>query len=607
MILGQIISILDVTTDIMVCVGFYQKDRMIFFGISLSILLLALIAYDIAFVGKYSREKPAGDFALFCCLLPISPFIPFILYFTDTNQRPLSIFLMNNCCFTLGFEAEYIPPDASKLRKFMEEKIEKHMGFIIEALVEAFPQAILQMVAIVIYNEANIISIISILLSMLSMASKSFVFSIGLASNIKQLFFNWLCAITDFFSIFVAVSWVFYKPLNDESLINAFDLFQTIWLYKLYICVFPFIGVVSIGMHISGMYEIVEPIWRKSGHSYFAVICGGFCAFIVVTFLWICGCIASVLAFEILHWTFLAFALWALGTDRFTNEKSALQFWYTLIGWINSAKTHRVGTRYKGCVSFTKQQDKIMRICVVNHTLLKREYFPKDRQLKQYLEKNEHENQYMNVTMSGLRSHTKNKWKSEFFRKFWYRLYGLLLREIYDEYKHARTDKDRLRWGFLAFGIGLVTFIFGPIYLFSRIITLFFPGFIILYLLFEYNVNIWNTNSIDMFQIVMITIYLILCIILSILFVLNCSEQYIMSHILPAEDYIYCIYKHTPTQKIIKQITNKYYGIIVIPIRRAIIVDHFGPDLGPIILSYLPLEDEYSNANNDVVKAKMVV
>ena len=30
----------------------------------------------------------------------------------------------------------------------MEDKIEKHAGFIIEALVEAFPQAILQMVAI---------------------------------------------------------------------------------------------------------------------------------------------------------------------------------------------------------------------------------------------------------------------------------------------------------------------------------------------------------------------------------------------------------------------------------------------------------------------------
>ena len=40
------------------------------------------------------------------------------------------------------------------------------------------------------------------------------------------------------------------------------------------------------------------------------------------------------------------------------------------------------------------------------------------------------------------------------------------------------------------------------------------------------------------------------------------------------------------------------------PIRRAMVIDHFGPDLGPIILSYLPNnKDEYeSNENVRVVR-----
>ena len=135
-ILGQVISILDVTTDVMVCIGFYQNDRMVFFGISLAILLLANIAYDITFVARFSRETAAGSFGLFLVLLPISPLIPFILYFTDTNERPLSEFLEENCCFTIQMDTAYIPADASKLRKFMEEKLAKHSGFIIEALVE---------------------------------------------------------------------------------------------------------------------------------------------------------------------------------------------------------------------------------------------------------------------------------------------------------------------------------------------------------------------------------------------------------------------------------------------------------------------------------------
>ena len=44
-----------------------------------------------------------------------------------------------------------------------------------------------------------------------------------------------------------------------------------------------------------------------------------------------------------------------------------------------------------------------------------------------------------------------------------------------------------------------------------------------------------------------------------------------------------------------KNIINHYTGIIVVPIRKAIVIDHFGPDLGPIILSYLPIKDEFEN------------
>ena len=55
-LLAQLISILDVVTDLIVCVGFYQKDRMTFFGLSLTILILALLSYDGLFVYQFSAE-----------------------------------------------------------------------------------------------------------------------------------------------------------------------------------------------------------------------------------------------------------------------------------------------------------------------------------------------------------------------------------------------------------------------------------------------------------------------------------------------------------------------------------------------------------------------
>eukprot|EP01083_Nonionella_stella_P133123 404718_1 len=606
-VLGQVISVLDVTTDILVCIGFYQKDRMVFFAISLTILCLALIAYDIAFVLRFSREKNGGNIALFACLLPISPVLPFVFYFTGSNNTPLSKFLEKHCC---GFNIEMNPPsvrgDASKLRKFMETKIEKHIGFILEALVEAFPQAILQMIAIVVYNEANVIAIISILVSMLSMASKSFILSVGSAITIKQLMWNWLCAVTDFFAIFVTVSWVFFTPQSDH-LSDFFVMIRTIWLYKLYIGVFPLIGVASIGFHVAGMIESIHELKKKVDGNC-VILCGSICAFLLVTFFWICGVIASVLVLEILCWTWPAFIFFILGTDRFDNSKSSLQFWFTLVTWINNAKTHRIGSRYKGCVSFTKQQDKMMRLCSVNQILLERQPFPDDMILKTYLTKNKRNNQYMEVTMSDLRSNTKNRKHSEFILKFWHQLYGDIWKEMVDDYQNANTQEAR-KWCFFMFGAGLATFILGPLYSISRFITLLFPAFIVSCLYVQYDVNIWNTEFVDRFQVVMITVYLILCVILSILFYLNCCEQYLMAHILPAEGYFWGYYYDGFKNKdeLIKAITNNYFGIIVIPMRKAIVTERFGPDLGKIILSYLPIDDEYENANQDVVAPKMII
>ena len=42
-----------------------------------------------------------------------------------------------------------------------------------------------------------------------------------------------------------------------------------------------------------------------------------------------------------------------------------------------------------------------------------------------------------------------------------------------------------------------------------------------------------------------------------------------------------------------------------IPIRRAMIIEHFGPDLGTIILSYLSDDDEF-DVSAEISRAKVV-
>ena len=137
-ILAQVISILDVVTDIIVCVQYYQKDRMVFFWISFIILMLALIAYDVAFMINFCDEdKISRKIALFLVMLPLSPFVPFLFYFTTDKKSKFSLIFKNICCFDIWIDnRSSVSNDVSKLRQFMEKKIKKHLGFIVEALVE---------------------------------------------------------------------------------------------------------------------------------------------------------------------------------------------------------------------------------------------------------------------------------------------------------------------------------------------------------------------------------------------------------------------------------------------------------------------------------------
>ena len=126
--------------DVIVCIGFYQKERWAFFGISLAILCLACIAYDLAFMTKFLTKAGAGEsdhsLLFFIVTLPVSPLIPFVFFFADKKESWLARTLVDWCCFEISFKTKSLPEDASKLRIFMEQKLKKHYGFIIEALVE---------------------------------------------------------------------------------------------------------------------------------------------------------------------------------------------------------------------------------------------------------------------------------------------------------------------------------------------------------------------------------------------------------------------------------------------------------------------------------------
>ena len=464
------------------------------------------------------------------------------------------------------------------------------------------------MAAIVIYNEANTIAIISIFISLLSVASKSFVFMMGISNSVKQLFFNWLCAVTDFFGIFFVVCWVFYEP-HDESLQEAFSVIQSVWLRKLYILEIPGVLFPAFFMYITFVWLVTDEADDSDTLCYKVLRAMFFIVF--ASFLLASGCIAGMLVAEITCWSWLGLVLYQLSSRRLpAYHQDSLQFYFTLLKWINSAEKHQVGSRYKGCTSYTKQQDKMMRLASANHVLVK----DTDSVFQTYLKDHRTTDQYMKVTYRGLRNNVSelSLVRSQFIRKFW-DYYGDLWMDVHGDQKRAyrdwSDDPSCHRFNECGFTItasittGSMTFCFAPLYFISRIAHLVFPWFIVLYLYFGFDVVIWTSPHIDVFQMVMITVYLVLCSTLAVLLYLNAKEQYLLSHILPMKASLYRV---NGDSSYLKDITNHYYGMTVIPIRRAIVLDHFGDDLGEIIVSYLPNDDEFENADH-VLKVTTVV
>ena len=177
-VLTILISIADVTTDIWVIYNYKIQNRNTFFIISLIIMILAQLSYSIAFVLRFLNDswQPTYKKLLiyFLFVLPLSPIMSFIFFILSFENNWIEDFLNN-----LGFRDELSnstyknqPP----IIVWIETKLIKHLGFIMEAMIEALPQSIIH----VYYQDTEMINIVSICISLTSVATKTLVFSFAM-------------------------------------------------------------------------------------------------------------------------------------------------------------------------------------------------------------------------------------------------------------------------------------------------------------------------------------------------------------------------------------------------------------------------------------------
>lgn len=221
-----LISIADLITDLLVLGEFHKEKKQTFFVIALIILIVAQQSYAFAFYARFAvdgKNTSLGKRRIFFSLCVLfSPLLSFVMYYVSVKDN-----IETNCILKLlnkhGFkdamtrnwyrsnnndeDDDENELEGSKVEMliWVETKLRKHLGFILEAALEALPQSIIQLIAIIYYQDRSYLSALSIMISLISVATKSMVFT--LAWDIKIFLLNWLGLIFDFFSVFVVLSW----------------------------------------------------------------------------------------------------------------------------------------------------------------------------------------------------------------------------------------------------------------------------------------------------------------------------------------------------------------------------------------------------------------
>lgn len=202
------LSVADIITDMLVLAQFRRQGHDWFFWVSFGIFALAQISYAFLFAGLLATGRTPGARArIFVAVLPFAQLVPVFawleaLHFAPIDRVVVRLGLTPTAAKDLAIESD----DGGSLWGFLQSKYRSHAGFIVEALVEAVPQAALQTVFVVAMGHGSALNAASVGFSVFTIASKGYLVSFALDG--LTFAFNFLCVVADCFGLFAGCTMI---------------------------------------------------------------------------------------------------------------------------------------------------------------------------------------------------------------------------------------------------------------------------------------------------------------------------------------------------------------------------------------------------------------
>ena len=217
-------SVVDVATDVAVLETLARsKDDEPFFLASLLVFALAQMSYAMLFVVAYGRKKKTvkARVALFLAALPLAQLVPLFVWIESMGfgavDRMLRFVGLEPTSATHAWSP--VPLDESgvgragddddpgQLWTLVHKKMRSNAGFLVEAVAEAIPQALLQVTYVATRGHASPLFVASILLSVFVIVSKGYLFAFSI--DTATFAFNVLAVVADVTSMFACFLFAF--------------------------------------------------------------------------------------------------------------------------------------------------------------------------------------------------------------------------------------------------------------------------------------------------------------------------------------------------------------------------------------------------------------
>eukprot|EP01084_Bolivina_argentea_P274573 468045_1 len=542
----------------------------------------------------------------FFILLLISPFIPIICHFTLKNEDSfISKFIdthLKGFFETRAVKHEDIDfiDDQHDWIQWQARSFIFHLPFIIQFILQILPQCVIQLMLLPHgdYNYHLSISLFLHIITALMKILPAAGFSLN-SISIHFILFDYLCISTDFLMLFAII-----------AISNASHIIYNILYFKLKYIIFILYIWSCLGLVHDALIGIYDDIngstFKKSSLTFLAflflcipiALCLPlFCFFIEMgCFTWILLVFSNPFRFRI---------------EFIDDQTMAVKLWNEFYQFINNA--------------FSKQ-DTIVRLCTVNHVLIKHlescghvlydsdtevihdelissQRFPNLLKTQKYL------NLYKNVTLKSFHDINRIGKECNYFYYVFHIIYCFGLHEYenrmivsWNNYKPLSLIKrpmSYLKWCAIhnreVLYWKLFVYILGPYYALSRLLNIFVMFYILYQVIFCVETKI---GMLFEKYLLLKGLLMLFCITFSgmvIFGIITFKRSYCIEwNILPGLNGMHQInvtqifqnYQQK-NNKVMNGINRDYVEIIDIPKREQLIHDKFGSNVGGIILQYI--------------------